>query len=201
MSKGLLLAILLLLSIFGAFWYQEWQYLLPTPIPKNYHSPKPQQRIFLDSLVALDYTKPVFLHFFSPDCPCSQYNIAHFQELVAKYGAKVNFYAVVYTTASYNKQDFGEQYDLNIPVIVKNGTEIAEQCGVYSTPQAVILDKNKLLFYKGNYNKSRYCNNKNTKFAQTAIINLLQGKSCPDFGELSTKAYGCELPPNYYAPK
>ncbi len=72
--KGLLLAAFLLVAIFATFWYQEWRYLLPTPVPENYQEKLPNQTLSLDSLVQLDYSKPVFLHFFSPECPCSKYN-------------------------------------------------------------------------------------------------------------------------------
>ncbi len=199
----LLLTFGLFCSILFVFWKQEWKYLVPTPVPENYKIILPKTTINLDSLVELDKTKPIFLHFFSPDCPCSKYNIVHFRYLVEKYQNKINFYAVLFSEdINYTKNDFKNVYNVDIPVIIQNGSKIAELCGVYSTPQAIIIKqnakRNNVLFYRGNYNKSRYCNDKNTNFAELAIIDLLEGKEPPNFGELATKAYGCELPENYF---
>lgn len=203
----LLITFGLFCAILFVFWKQEWKYLVPTPIPQNYQTVLPKTELQIANLLPFiaNYgtKKPIFLHFFSPDCPCSKYNIVHFRYLVEKYGNKINFYAVLFSDdTSYTKKDFIAVYGINIPVIIKNGSKIAELCGVYSTPQAVIVKqntkKNNLLFYRGNYNKSRYCNDKNTNFAELAIIDLLQGKEPPNFGELATQAYGCKLPENYF---
>jgi hypothetical protein len=119
--------------------------------------------------------------------------------LVEKYKNKVNFYAILFSDdITYTKKDFVAVYGIDISVIIQNGGKIAELCGVYATPQAVIIQQNNLLFYRGNYNKSRYCSDKNTNFAEMAIIDLLEGKEPPNFGELATRAYGCELPENYF---
>jgi hypothetical protein len=199
---SLMVVISLFFCILFIFWKQEWKYLVPTPIPENYQSVLPKASLNLDSIVKLNKTKPIFLHFFSSDCPCSKYNIVHFRYLVEKYQNKINFYAVLFSDGSPNLNDnkkvFIDTYQVDIPIIVKNGSKIAELCGVYSTPQAVIIQKDNLLFYRGNYNKSRYCNDKNTNFAELAIIDLLQGKEPPNFGELATRAYGCELPEDYF---
>jgi hypothetical protein len=198
--KGILLAFGCFVSIMAVFWYQEWKYLMPTPVPANYVPVKTKEIIHLDTLAALDFTKPVFLHFFSPDCPCSKYNIAHIQQLVKKYGQVVHFYAILFADdkENYTHSMFEEVYHLQIPVIMAKGNQIAANCGVYSTPQAVILEKNNCLFYRGNYNKSRYCSDKNSNFAEIALQKLLAGETAPDFGEIATKSYGCELPIDYY---
>ncbi len=200
---SLVIVILLFCSIVFIFWKQEWQYLVPTPIPKNYQAVLPTTNLSIDSIIKLDKTKPVFLHFFSPDCPCSKYNIVHFRYLVEKYRNKINFYAVLFSEdINYTKNDFISIYNVDIPIIMQNGSKIAALCGVYATPQAVIIKQdiklNNLLFYQGNYNKSRYCSDKNTNFAELAIIDLLEGKEPPNFGQLATRAYGCELPENYF---
>lgn len=195
----LLLIFGLFCSILFIFWKQEWKYLMPTPVPENYKVILPKTTINLDSIIKLDKTKPIFLHFFSPGCPCSKYNIVHFRYLVEKYKNKVNFYAILFSdNITYTKKDFVAVYGIDISVIIQNGGKIAELCGVYATPQAVIIQQNNLLFYRGNYNKSRYCSDKNTNFAEIAIIDLLEGKEPPNFGELATRAYGCELPEDYF---
>ena len=70
---------------------------------------------------------------------------------------------------------------------------IAVLCGVYSTPQAVLLDTNHKLYYRGNYNKSRYCTDKNSDYARMAIDSLLHHHE-PVNNEYALKAYGCQLP-------
>jgi peroxiredoxin len=185
-------------GIFYNFWRTEWKYLTPTPIPQNYQEIQSGTQILLDTTV-FKTNKPIFLHFFSPDCPCSKYNIEYLQQLVAKNNQQVNFYAILFAEDTVGaRQYFQEKYNLKIPVIIKNGNLIAASCGVYSTPQAAIIGNNLTLFFRGNYNKSRYCTDKQTNFAEIALSNLLNNKMCPDFGEAATRAYGCELPDNYY---
>lgn len=190
--------LLLFCGIFYNFWRTEWKYLTPTPIPKNYQEIQSGTKVSLDTSI-FKPNKPIFLHFFSPDCPCSKYNIEHFQQLVANNKDFVNFYAILFAEDTVGARNyFQEKYQLEIPIIIKNGNLIAQSCGVYSTPQAAIISNNLTLFFRGNYNKSRYCTDKKTNFAEIALSNLLTNNACPDFGESATRAYGCELPENYY---
>lgn len=196
----------LLTVITGAFWWQEWQYLLPTPVPEHY------QPVFSgDTLSASilkrnrikNTKKATFLHFFSPYCPCSRFNIAHVRYLVERYGDEVNFYAVVFNDSEYEMPpiDFAEKYDVPIPTRTDKDDQIAAACGVYATPQAAIITPDGRLFYRGNYNLSRYCTDRSTNFAEQALGALLDGKNPPDFGKNATRAYGCELPEGYFKPQ
>ncbi|QHT68613.1 redoxin domain-containing protein [Rhodocytophaga rosea] len=201
MKKRILLASSLLVIIFGSigaiFWYQESQYLLPTPVPRNYHPVAIGQSITTEDqlLPYFQSGKPVFLHFFNPHCPCSRFNIEHFSSLVKTYGQQLTFIAVIQTEDDINASaHFEGKYDLHIPVVVDTNKQIAKAYGVYATPQAVLITKNNSIYYRGNYNKSRYCTNKNSNFAQMAIDSLLAGNHTPEFIELASKAYGCELP-------
>jgi hypothetical protein len=196
-----MLIIVLFGAIFYNFWLTEWKYLVPTPMPENYQAVKTGKKITLDSTFFAT-NKPLFLHFFSPECPCSKYNIDHFKNLVEKNKKNVNFYAILFAEDTLGvRQDFYKQYKVSIPLLVKNGTALAESCGVYSTPQAVILKADFTLFYRGNYNKSRYCSDKQTNFAEMALQALLANKTLPNFGEQATRAYGCELPEGYFSLK
>lgn len=193
-------AILILGVMLAVFWTQEWKYLLPTPVPRDYQAILPNTRLDFDTLAiqkVLDKRtkpKPVFLHFFSPTCPCSAYNIAHFKHLVDTYKHQVDFYAVLFADLEgYDSQKFNQLYGVNIPVITQQGIDIAMACGSYSTPQATIIKEGRL-YYRGNYNRSRYCSNKNTNFAEIALQELLAGKPAPVFEKAATMAYGCELP-------
>ncbi len=195
-------------AVFAAFWWQEWQYLLPTPVPEGYQEVFVGKQIPKNTLLQLSDVrksktptqKPIFLHFFSPFCPCSKFNIAHINYLVERYGNEIDFYAIIFNDSEYEMEfiDFSQKYDIPIPTILDKQNNIASSCGVYATPQAAIITSEGKLFYKGNYNVSRYCNNRDTNFAEQALGALLEGKNPPDFGELASKAYGCELPEDYF---
>lgn len=196
---------ILLLFIFSAiaaiFWYQESRYLLPTPVPEIYKPISVGQTISTDKITSENTwsKKPTLLHFFNPDCPCSRFNIAHFIRLVSKYSRQYNFIAVLQTEEENGaKEHFEDKYGLHIPVIVDIDKKLAVACGVYATPQAVILDNTLKLYYRGNYNKSRYCTTKDSNFAQMAMDSLLAGNKPPVFIELATQAYGCALPDSSY---
>jgi hypothetical protein len=65
---------------------------------------------------------------------------------------------------------------------------------VYSTPQAVLFDGDNKLYYRGNYNKSRFCTDKQTNFAQMAIDSLLSNRTNLITDKAALKSYGCCLP-------
>jgi hypothetical protein len=93
---------------------------------------------------------------------------------------------------NYTKEDIRDRFELNIPILFD--PSVATACGVYSTPQAVLIGIDHKLYYRGNYNKSRYCLDKNSNYAQMAIDSLLNKCTNPVFSELATKSYGCQLP-------
>jgi len=174
------------------FWHNEFVYSLPTPVPINYHAVNLGQIIDLDGKLKSVDNKPVFLHFFNPGCPCSRFNIPHFKSLVKQYGDRVSFAIVVLNKdKNCTQEEIQDKFDLTIPVSFDNS--IAVTCGVYSAPQAVILDTNHKLYYRGNYNKSRYCTDKTSDFAQIALDSLLNHNHTPLFSTLATTAYGCQF--------
>jgi hypothetical protein len=194
MKKGLVVLWLLLL-LFAAgtlFWYTDWQYQLPTPVPKDYHTVNPGQLISFNNPLKQNNNKPVFLHFFNPDCPCSRFNMAQFQSLVRKHGRQVNFMVVVMSTKKFTADEIRDKFDLNIPVLFDQA--LATACGVYSTPQAVIMDKGHHLYYRGNYNSSRYCTDEKTSYAKIALTGLLREQGRLAFSAAALRAYGCSLP-------
>ena len=99
---------------------------------------------------------------------------------------------VLTTNKKYTAKGIQEKFDLTIPVLFD--TSIATLCGVYSTPQAVLINQDKTLYYRGNYNKSRYCTDKKSNYAQMAIDSLLGQKQNPIFNQNALIAYGCTLP-------
>ena len=203
MKKGLVITWLAIVfsAIAVLFWRSEWIYSLPTPVPVNYTAVSTGQHIDLSSVAAelqpqaaSGYKKPVFLHFFNPDCPCSRFNIAHFKTLVKQYGQEVNFAIVVVANKKYTAGQIRDKFGLDHPIPVLSDSALARSCGVYSTPQAVIIDTAQNLFYRGNYNRSRYCSDEKSSYAKIALDGLLHNDLAQTFSPFALKAYGCQLP-------
>jgi thiol-disulfide isomerase/thioredoxin len=194
MRKGAVIIWLAFLfgGIIALFWYNEWVYTLPTPIPKNYKSIHAGEIINIAVNFKSTDGRPVFLHFFNPDCPCSNFNVPHFKSLVKQYGNEVNFAIVVMSKKEYTAKEIQGKFGLSTPVLFD--TAIAISCGVYSTPQAVIIDADHKLYYRGNYNRSRYCADPKSNYAQIALDGLLHNKYNLNFNQLALQAYGCQLP-------
>lgn len=182
----------LMAIIFGFFWYNQLVYTLPTPIPKGYTTVKNGKVISLKNELNFRNQKPVFLHFFNPDCPCSRFNINHFKSLVKAYHNQVNFAIVLMTDKPYTAAEIQKRFDIDIPVV--SDSTLATQSGVYSTPQAVILNADRKLYYRGNYNKTRYCTDEKSSYAKLALNGLLNHSSLIQFDQSALTAYGCKLP-------
>lgn len=176
------------------FWHNEWKYNLPTPVPQHYHPVDAGTQISVKNVFEQgDRSKPVLLHFFNPDCPCSRFNMVHVKSLVKEYGNSVNFVIVALTNnKKYTAADIRDRFGLSVPVLFDSS--IATACGVYSTPQAAIIGVDRRLYYRGNYNKTRYCTDKKSNYAQIALESLLYKAVRPSFGEAAIKSYGCQLP-------
>jgi thiol-disulfide isomerase/thioredoxin len=197
MRNGLVVSWLIFLfaCIAFIFWHNEWKYRLPTPVPANYHAVARGARVALppsaDRLLA---GKPLFLHFFNPDCPCSRFNMPQFSALVKQYRGKADFAIVVMSSKIFTSQQLQKKFGLPYAIPVLSDSALATVCGVYSTPQAVIIDTSRQLFYRGNYNRSRYCSDEKTGYARLALDDLLRQDYSQTFSPLALKAYGCELP-------
>ncbi len=174
------------------FWRQELKYQLPTPVPADYVAVKVSTPISLPT--DLKKGNSLFLHFYSPDCPCSRFNARHLKSLIRSYRDSVQIVVVV--SSQENKEKAAKDLGNELDIWIDRDEKLAKSCGVYSTPQAVIIDKNSNLFYRGNYNRSRYCTTRATNFAELSLIALLNNKPPPSFGLLSTQSYGCELSAN-----
>jgi len=182
---------LLFCAISFLFWQNEIKFTLPTPIPQNFHQIAIGNKV--DLKCCITDNRPVFIHFFNPDCPCSRFNIPHVSGLIKKYGDRINFKIVVLNKKkNFTIEEIQKKFDAKIPVYFDK--EIAENCGVFSTPQAVIVDPSHNLYYRGNYNKTRYCTNADSNYAQMAIESLLKQTKTPSFDALALRAYGCSLP-------
>ncbi|WP_035755917.1 hypothetical protein [Hugenholtzia roseola] len=205
-----LLILLLLVGIAASFVWFEWENIAPTPKPAGY------QAVFKGTKIAdkqLSYlykalpiqtaqqnSRPLFLHFFSPDCPCSRFNLDHLKSLVRRYGDRIDFVALLWhdpqnPISDPKRYDFAQTYGIDIPTLADPEGTIAKAVGAYATPQAALLTNEGTLYFRGNYNLSRYCTSRETRFAEQALVALLEGKNPPDFGKWATEAYGCPLEP------
>jgi hypothetical protein len=179
-------------AIAALFWENEYKYSLPTPVPKDYHDIAMGSPIDLGKKIPKK-SKPVFIHFFNPDCPCSRFNVPHVSGLIKKYGDKIDFHIVVLNKEKdFTAAEIQNKFGAAVPVSFDEG--IAERCGVFSTPQAVLLDASQKLYYRGNYNKTRYCTDAESNYAEMAIDSLVNRNSHPSFDALALKSYGCSLP-------
>lgn len=185
--------LLVLMTIIASFfWFNQLVYSLPTPIPDKYVAVEVGRKVNIKPKLTFPNDKPVFLHFFNPDCPCSRFNIPQFEKLIKNYSGKVNFAVVLMSDKPFTEKDIQERFGLKIPVIKDDSLAIS--CGVYSTPQAVILLKSNTLYYRGNYNKSRYCTDEKTSYAKQALDEALMGSKTIHVDPLALIAYGCKLP-------
>lgn len=188
-----LAALLLLCCLLGViliFWNQEYRYSLPTPVPADYKPVSVGEKIQLPAAITSSHKK-YFLHFYNPECPCSRFNARHIRELIRHYGEGVQLCIVVPDAPSLKKAraEFGN----NLLYYADENKKLAKTCGVYSTPQAVLIDHDNRLYYRGNYNKARYCTSKATNYAELALIALLNNQPPPLFDLAATTAYGCSF--------
>jgi hypothetical protein len=169
-------------------------YLKPTPIPIGYKFKKTGSDINVGGLLLqISRDRPIFVHFYNPDCPCSRFNVYAFQRLEKKYRDKVCFVVVVVSNGDIDKLEHARHVFSNeIPVMADN--KLAYECGVYSSPQAVLISTDRKLFFRGNYNTSRYCTNSTSFFPELAIKSYLKGDAQALLPDNAYVAYGCPIP-------
>lgn len=183
-----------LVSVFGAiayiFWKEEVRYTLPTPIPANYRAVAVGETIPTSELGLPN--KALYLHFYNPDCPCSRFNAQHIRQIIRSHGDSISSFVIVPSAHDIPtaRKEFGEAMDFR----VDSQGALSKACGVYSTPQAVVIDEKGKLFYRGNYNRARYCTAQATNYAELALVSLINGSSPPVFDLFATQSYGCSLP-------
>lgn len=178
------------------FYENEVKFMMPTPVPLGFEDVEIGTVVDFDEYIPDQEGKLVFLHFFNRKCPCSKFNATEFSRLIDLYKDSISFYVIVQGDSEDEIEKFNSKYKLNVPCILDQKGDISELFGIYSTPQAVIMDKDHKIFYKGNYNKARFCTQKKTAFAERALHHLLKEEPLPKFNVLAGTPYGCELPSN-----
>lgn len=179
----------------AAFWYQDWQYSLPTPRPDGLVQPALGTSVDLSSVLGRGYEgRTIAIHVVDPDCPCSRFNRDHLRALVRRFGKDVTFIALVQGSddAAALRRSFA-RWGVAMDVVADPGGRRAQRLGAYSTPQAVVITAAGRLYFRGNYNTARYCVDKRTEFARIAIESLLAGDALPSMPTEATVAYGCPL--------
>ena len=180
------------------FWEQDLQYSLPTPVPADWQAPPLGTDVLADTQLAAlllhHRDRPLLVHTFGPSCPCSRFNVDHVRALMRTFADRVDFVALVQCTDADNDRESLDEQDLDILAIADVDGRLARALGVYATPQAVLLDAKGRLFYRGNYNVSRYCVDRRTEFARLAVEALLAGRSPLQTNAAAEVAYGCSLP-------
>jgi hypothetical protein len=184
--------------IVAVFWVQDLRYSLPTPRPSGLREPDPRVRVALPAALSslAQAGNPFFLHFYRPGCPCSRFNLEHVRSLERQHGTDAQFVLVL------EGQDPGAldrafaRMDWPVAHIDDVDGEIAAALGVYSTPQAAIIDCAGCLAFRGNYNSARYCSDRRTEFARLALEDVLGGRRVRALPPEATIAYGCSLPAN-----
>lgn len=171
------------------FWNQEMKYQLPTPVPSKYVSVIAGKSVSLPANFKTN--RAYFFHFYNPDCPCSRFNARHLKSLIRSYSDSVSIVIVVSSEDDLAKAK--KEFNESLHYFADRNQALAKSCGVYSTPQAAIVDAEGKLFYRGNYNRSRYCTARATNFAELSLIALLNNQPSPSFGLLAAQSYGCEL--------
>jgi hypothetical protein len=83
--------------------------------------------------------------------------------------------------------------DFGVATILDADERIAHAVGVYSTPQAVVINPGQVLYFRGNYNTARYCRDERTQFARLALEHALSGAAAFDAPREAIVAYGCPL--------
>jgi len=179
----------------AAFWYQDWQYSLPTPRPDGLWQPALGRSVDVETVLGQAQAgRAIAVHVVDPDCPCSRFNRDHLRSLVRRFGNRLQFVILVQgsTDPGALRRSF-ETWDIPAMVIADPGGRRAARLGVYSTPQAVVLDPEGRLYFRGNYNSSRYCVDRRTEFVRIAIEALLAGEPLPELPREARVAYGCPL--------
>jgi len=190
-----------LLALAGyTLWEQDWKWGLPTPRPAQLRQPPVGAPLELPTQVAAQWTtsagRPLLLHFFNPDCPCSRFNQDHVRDLIRAYRGHVTIVAVIEPEGGpvQARAVADAERELGVPVLLDADGSLAKMVGVYSSPQAVLVTAAGALYYRGNYNLARYCTDMRTEFARIALEHVLAGAPKYDAPAQARIAYGCPLP-------
>lgn len=181
----------ILLSLVGlAFWLQYRRDNAIVETPSNLVVPCRGSRIFPDVLAQYaNPSRPLVLAFVSPDCPCTRFNLQHLEHLIFTWKDRVDFLAIASVTTDQPHRDL----QVSIPYLEDSAGELARLFGVHTTPRVVILDLDRRVYFHGNLNAGRYCNNRESEYVRLALEAFERSEPCPSFAPSATLAYGCRI--------
>jgi len=197
-AVGVVLGLLTLVGY--TLWEQDWKWGLPTPRPAQLRQPPVGAPLDLPAQVTAQWTtatgRPLLLHFFNPDCPCSRFNQDHVRDLIRTHRGRLTIVAVIEPEGGpvQARAVANAERELGVPVLLDADGSLAKMVGVYSSPQAVVVTAAGALYYRGNYNLARYCTDTQTEFARLALEHVLAGAPKYDAPVQARIAYGCPLP-------
>jgi hypothetical protein len=113
---------------------------------------------------------------------------------VRAHGDAVAFAALLQGADARGADDAFAALPRPLPVVHDDDGAIATALGVYATPQAVLFSADGRLYFRGNYNTSRYCVDRRSEYARLALESLRAGNGPPPLPPAATTAYGCALP-------
>jgi hypothetical protein len=192
------LAAVLAGTIGAIFWHQDLRYAVPTPTPPGWRRPPIGAAVVLpaqlERLRSRRPGRPDLLHFFNPSCPCSRFNVDHVRALASRFRSDVTVVAVLAEGDPASMAAAYRALQLDVPHYVDADRRLAEGLGVYATPQAAILDGAGRLYFVGNYNRTRFCRDRQTEFARLALEAVVAGAPPPAGAPAAITAFGCPLP-------
>lgn len=169
---SVVLGIAALLALIGfAFYYQDWQYSLPAQKPAAFRTVP----IGTTVLPAKASGPAILYHFSGTGCPCSAFVVPQVRALAQKHKGRLK---VVFV-----EEDLGEEPE-GLPDELEGfaeyrrdkGGKLAKELGVYATPVGALVGADGKVYFTGNYNRSRYCQDPRTEYMRIAIDSLMAGR-------------------------
>lgn len=152
-----------------------------------------QQKISLKEQMG---ERGLVLFFYSPDCPlCINYTKT-LRELMQEFGAGQFGFIAVYPDTFYTESEiasFMNDYQLSMPVILDSQKKLTDATGAEVTPEAVVLDHDGKILYKGAIDNWAYAEGKKrpsaTQFYLLDALSAISEGKQPE--PAITKATGC----------
>lgn len=186
-----------LVGTLGAFWALGARYAVPVERPAGAATLRPETAPALPASQVGNFPATVkgqvtVLNFWNPTCPCSRFAQRHVATLVQEYSRRGVRFLTIATCEPGEAETTRKRWErtaISTPLVIDEGGAIARQWGAWAAPAAVVIDGHGKLAYVGAYNVSRYCDTRDTAYAQQAIEALLSQKAPP---RASLPFYGCQ---------
>jgi len=139
------------------------------------------------------------LLFLSTDCPIANKYAPEIRRIQRRFEKKSVVFLRVYDDTYHDVEDLREhteEYDYAMPAILDSAQQIIRRSGATITPEAVVLDKNGAIVYRGRIDDrfidfGRYRQHAQSRDLIDALNATLNGEAPPN---PRTKAIGCFIP-------